>query len=170
MFENQSSYNSIYFKKTISKFTTGISIIILQDKENIPIGLTINSFNSVSLQPPIILWSLNKNSYHFSKIVKSKLYTIHILSSNQINLALKFSKGNNKERFIDLPLKKTKFGTILLNVPVLAWFECESHNSIKIGDHIVLFAKIINCRYFNKKPLIFYNGQFNLCKNNYKLN
>ena len=147
------------FKKTLSKFTTGITVVCVE-KNNKIYGKTVNSFNSLSLQPPLVLFSLGNYSSSIKKFIDCKYLTINILSNNQKDISNHFSKKNpsiEKINFI-----KGRYNTSFIKDSI-GCLECMLTEKIKKGDHIIFICKVINVSYDNKlKPLSYFNSQYSL--------
>tara|TARA_Y100000817_G_scaffold181754_1_gene142067 strand:- start:49 stop:513 length:465 start_codon:yes stop_codon:yes gene_type:complete len=145
------------FKKTLSKFATGITVICVKKDEKI-YGKTINSFSSLSLNPPLILFSIGNNSSNFKTYVGSKFLSINILSNKQKKLSDHFSKNNPSSNKIDF--FKGKNNTSLIN-KCLANLECKLIDKIKKGDHTIIICKVLNVKHNdNLKPLYYYNSKY----------
>ena len=145
------------FKKTLSKFGTGITVICLNINNTI-YGKTINSFSSLSLKPPLVLFSLDKKSSSINKYNKSKYLSINILSSKQKKISIEFSKKSPN-------IKKIKFIKGLNNTVLLpnsiGNLECFIENKIPQGDHVIFICKVLNVSYNNKlKPLFYFNSKY----------
>ncbi len=146
-----------YFKKTLSKFVTGITVVCVNDKGNIS-GKTVNSFNSLSLEPPMVLFSLGNYSSSINTFLKSKYLTINILSNKQKDISNNFSKKKPSTKDINFLNGKKK--TILIDNCV-ANLECKLIDKIKKGDHIIFICQVIATHYNDKlKPLLYYNSQY----------
>tara|TARA_Y100000996_G_scaffold372940_1_gene322161 strand:- start:422 stop:886 length:465 start_codon:yes stop_codon:yes gene_type:complete len=145
------------FKKTLSKFATGITVICVIKDEKI-FGKTINSFSSLSLDPPLILFSISNKSSNFKTYFGSKFFSINILSNKQKNLSNHFSKNNPSSSKVDFI--KGKNNISLIN-KCLANLECKLIDKIKKGDHTIFICKVLNVKYNdNLKPLYYYNSKY----------
>ncbi len=146
------------FKKTLSKFTTGITVICIKKKNDV-FGKTINSFNSLSLKPPLVLFSLGNYSSSKKDFINSKYLTINILSQKQRKISNEFSKKNPNLKGIDF-FKNNKNNTIFIN-DCVANLECKVIDKIKKGDHIIFICKVINVKSTDKlKPLSYFNSKY----------
>ena len=149
--------NTINFKKTLGKFTTGVTVVCLKNKEVI-YGKTVNSFNSLSLKPPLVLFSLGNYSSSIKNFLKSEYISINILSKKQKDLSINFAK--TKPNF-----KKIKFKYGLYDTPIIDGcignLECKLLDTIKKGDHIIFINKVLSV-YNNDKlmPLSYYNSKY----------
>ena len=149
--------NNKIFKKTLSKFATGVTIIATNKKLNL-FGKTINSFTSLSLFPPLVLFSLAKTSSKLDLFKKSKLLTINVLSKNQKLLAVNFAKNNPTWKNIEFFLNKD--GNPLIKNCV-SNLECKVVDKINKGDHIIFICKVMQVLNNGKiKPLIYFDSKY----------
>ena len=145
------------FKKTLSKFTTGVTVICVKNN-GIIYGKTVNSFNSLSLNPPLVLFSLGNYSSSIKNFLSSKYLTINILSKKQQNISNHFSKKNPETKNIDF--FEGKNNTSFLG-GCIANLECKLIEKVKKGDHIIFICKVINVSTNDKlKPLTYYNSKY----------
>ena len=145
------------FKETLSKFTTGVTVICIKSN-NLIYGKTVNSFNSLSLNPPLVLFSLGNYSSSIKKYLDSKYLSINILSKKQEYISNHFSSKNPNSKNIDFVdvSKNTAFikGCI-------ANLECKLIDKIKKGDHIIFICKVITVKKNDRlKPLSYYNSKY----------
>ena len=146
------------FKKTLSKFTTGVTVVCIKDK-NLIYGKTVNSFNSLSLSPPLVLFSLGNYSSSIKKFLNSKYLSINILSKKQKNISNHFSSKNPDSKNIDFE-NVSNNSTFIKGC--IANLECKLIDKIKKGDHIIFICKVINVKQNDKlKPLSYYNSKYN---------
>ena len=149
--------NTKNFKKTLSKFTTGITVVCVKDKNTI-YGKTVNSFSSLSLNPPLVLFSLDKKSTSIKTYMKSKYLSINILSKNQQNISENFSKNNPNPNSISF--FQGKNNTSLIH-GCISNLECKLIDKIKKGDHIIFICNVINLSHNDKlKPLSYFNSKY----------
>ncbi len=150
--------NTKIFKKTLSKFITGVTVVCVRENETV-YGKTVNSFNSLSLNPPLVLFSLGNYSSSIDIYLKSKYLTINILSKKQEDISDHFSSKNpktNKIKFFE-----GKYNTSFID-NCLANLECELVDKIKKGDHVIFICKVINVQHNdNLKPLSYFNSEYN---------
>ncbi len=146
------------FKKTLSKFTTGVTVVCVK-KNNVIHGKTVNSFNSLSLNPPLILFSLGNYSSSIKVFLESTYLSINILAKKQKNISNHFSEKNPPTESIDF--FKGRNNTFLIN-GCLANLECKINEKIKKGDHYIFICKVLNVQSNdNLKPLSYYNSKYN---------
>ena len=146
------------FRKTLGQFATGVTIVTTLDKGAAPVGITCSSFNSLSMDPPMILWSLAKSAYSLPAFEHAKYFNVHVLSADQGQMSNNFSRsGNNKFSGVD-------YAKGLGDIPVLkgyaALFECETAHHYDGGDHVIIVGTVVAFRRKNKTPLVFHGGQY----------
>ncbi len=149
--------NTKNFKKTLSKFVTGITVVCVK-KNNQLYGKTVNSFNSLSLKPPLVLFSLGNYSSSLDVFIKSKYLSINILSNKQKKISDCFS--GKKPDTDNLDFYEINENTYYIN-ECIANLECELIQKIKKGDHIIFINKVLGVKYNDKlKPLSYFNSKF----------
>ena len=149
--------NKDNFKKTLSAFATGITVVATQHN-SILYGKTINSFSSLSLSPPLVLFSLDNKSSKLNIFNKSERITINILSKKQKLISSNFAKKNPDWKNIEHNLLKNG-NPIIKNC--VSNLDCKIINKIKKGDHIIFICKVLNVVNNDKlKPLIYYNSKY----------
>ena len=145
------------FKKTLSKFSTGVTVVCVKSNGFIH-GKTVNSFNSLSLDPPMVLFSLGNYSSSISKFTKSKYLSINILSSKQKRTSENFASSSPELNNIKFIHGKNK--TVILP-NCIANLECKLIDKIKKGDHIIFICKILELQSNDKlKPLVYFNSKY----------
>ena len=145
------------FKKTLSKFSTGITVVCIRNNKSI-YGKTVNSFNSLSLNPPMVLFSLGNYSSSIKQFSKTRYLSINILSSKQRNLSDNFASSSPKLENIKFIEGKNK--TVFIP-NCIANLECKLLDKIKKGDHIIFICKILELQSNDKlKPLLYFNSKY----------
>ena len=149
--------NKDNFKKALSGFATGITVVTTK-YNSILYGKTINSFSSLSLSPPLVLFSLDKKSSKLKIFKESKTVSINILSNKQEIISNNFAKKNPTWKEINYEVLKNG-NPIIKNC--VSNLDCKIENKIKKGDHIIFICKVIQVLNNNKlKPLIYYNSKY----------
>ena len=149
--------NKNNFKKTLSAFATGITVVATKNN-SILYGKTINSFSSLSLNPPLVLFSLDKKSSKLEIFKHSKTITINILSKKQQIISNNFAKKNPD-------WKKIQYGILKNGNPIIkncvSNLDCKIIDKIKKGDHIIFICKVFQILINSKlKPLVYYNSKY----------
>jgi flavin reductase (DIM6/NTAB) family NADH-FMN oxidoreductase RutF len=145
-------------RNALGKFPTGVTVVTTRAADGKPEGLTANSFAALSLDPPIVLWSLGKNAKSLPSFLKAGHFAINVLASHQADLSHRFATPSaNKFESVE-----TTHGIggcpILPNV--LASFECETKQSLEAGDHILFIGRVLRFGYRDGAPLGFSAGQY----------
>ncbi|NLY65660.1 MAG: flavin reductase family protein [Alcaligenaceae bacterium] len=157
-------FDSPAFRTALGRFATGVTIVTTTHPDSgKPLGLTVSSFNSVSLNPPLVLWSLINTSSNIQAFEKAERYIIHVLAADQLELARRFSKGTPEERFASANYSINEYGLPKLNDECCAaWFECYSRNRYHEGDHMILIGEVERCGHTHSLPLVYHAGSFDL--------
>ena len=145
-------------RKALGQYATGIAVATTMDISGNPHGLTINSFNSVSMGPPLVLWSLGRKSHQLEAFSQSGCYAINILSAEQKDLSVRFSSFM-EDRFADLDWEKGKTGSPVFS-GLSAKLECETVEILDGGDHIILLGRVVSAEFSDLEPLVYYNGSY----------
>tara|TARA_Y100001970_G_C14219397_1_gene851717 strand:+ start:947 stop:1411 length:465 start_codon:yes stop_codon:yes gene_type:complete len=149
--------NPSIFKKALGAFPTGVAVMTINDN-NIFIGKTVNSFASLSLKPPLVLFSLDKKSSSLEKYKKSKNIGINILSSKQKSISIHFANKNILWGKIKFFLLKNKIPMITSS---LANMYCKIIKNYSEGDHVIFICKVEEIKVDNSlKPLIYYKKKY----------
>ncbi|VFR17502.1 Nitrilotriacetate monooxygenase component B [plant metagenome] len=156
------STDPAHFRTTLGRFATGVTIVTTRDAAGAPAGLTVSSFNSVSLDPPLVLWSLSLTSSSLPLFEQCERYVVNVLAAGQLSLASRFARGTAAERFQDLTLAEAPGGAPMLADPGAAWFECRNRSRYREGDHLILVGEVEHCGYTDAPPLVYHAGGFDL--------
>ena len=144
------------FRFALGKFITGVTIVTCTGG-NGPIGITANSFSSLSLSPPLILWSPAKASKRHNTFLEAEKFVVHIASEHQLALCESFSK--NAKGQSDLIWSYNDDGEAFLE-NCSARFECLKYSHFDGGDHSVIVGKVIKIETTEQKPLIYVGGKY----------
>jgi flavin reductase (DIM6/NTAB) family NADH-FMN oxidoreductase RutF len=151
------------FRAALSQFATGVTIITTLSEDGEPVGLTANSFNSVSLDPPLVLWSLGLAASSMPAFQTSSHYAVNVLSSDQLSLSRRFSRRSlaAPERFREIAWRQGQSGVPLLDGSC-AWFECANRSRYQEGDHVIFVGAVEHFGFRADEPLIFQNGTYHM--------
>lgn len=156
-------FDQNYFRSVLGRFATGVTIVTTETADGRPWGLTVSSFNAVSLDPPMVLWSLSQTASALPHFLNTERYVVHVLSASQLSLAKRFSMGRQEDRFRDLPLKRSPHGApMLADGDTAAWFECYNHAQHEAGDHTIFIGQVERCGRRFSQPLVYHAGDFDL--------
>lgn len=146
------------YRRTLGLFATGVAVVTALSEQQ-PIGMTVNSLASVSLQPPLILWSIDERATHYEAFSNSEYFAVHILSMAQRKISDFFST-KALDKFSERSHKQDKRGLPYID-DCLARFECAYETSHKTGDHNIILGRVINYQSSPKElPLLFAKGGY----------
>jgi 3-hydroxy-9,10-secoandrosta-1,3,5(10)-triene-9,17-dione monooxygenase reductase component len=152
------SFTQQDFRNALGSFATGVTIITALGKNGKKVGMTANSFNSVSLTPPLILWSIGKNTNCFDDFIAAEAFAVHILAEDQQDLSNRFATSD-VDRFANLTCTEGLLGSpILPNYS--ACFECKTAQQYEGGDHIIITGEVVTFNDNKLNPLLFYRGKY----------
>lgn len=154
------SFDPQSFRAALGTFTTGVTIITSRGVDNEPVGVTANSFNSVSLNPPMVLWSLAKNARSLSTFSQVKHWNVHVLSHEQEELSSRFAR-QGEDKFAGIELDKG-ISTAPLLPQCTARFQCRTAFQYEGGDHVIFVGEVLAFDYCDRAPLAFQSGQYAL--------
>ncbi|NOX73841.1 MAG: flavin reductase family protein [Alphaproteobacteria bacterium] len=153
---------SLALRRAFGKFATGVAVVTTNGEGGKPFGLTINSFSSVSLEPPLVLWSLTNKSPNLEVFRQASHFAINILSSEQRQICNQFASK------IDDRFQNINWFRGVHDLPVIrntiATFECRRSQLVDAGDHVVFFGEVMECEQSDLEPLVFFSGQFGTTK------
>lgn len=153
------SFSAPEFRAALGMFATGVTIVTARTAEGQLIGLTANSFNSVSLAPPLVLWSLARAAGSMPVFSAGSHYAINILAADQKALAERFAtKG--ADRWSGVGFDTGGCGAPLLH-GAAATFECFNRSRYEEGDHVVFIGEVERCTHrHGAMPLLFHGGRY----------
>ena len=154
----QKSSDRRTFRNALGEFATGVAVVTARAADGQPVGVTINSFASVSLEPPLVLWSLGLHSSALRVFESCSHYAINVLAADQIDISRRFSQSQNDE-LAGIALEVGAGGAPLLP-GCCTWFECRNEMRYPGGDHIILIGFVESFHRQEKPPLIFHRGQY----------
>ncbi|MFT4192132.1 MAG: flavin reductase family protein [Comamonas sp.] len=140
-------------------FATGVTIITTREADGTLRGFTASSFNSVSLDPPLILWSLVHGSSSFAAFSAASHYAVNVLTADQLPLARRFAT-RDIDRWAGVDHHPGEGGSPVL-AQAAAVFECVQHARHEAGDHTIFVGEVLRCTHTpGAQPLLFHGGQF----------
>lgn len=143
-------------RHAFGRFATGVTVVTISTPDG-PLAITANSFSSVSLEPPLVLWSISRKSRRFEAFRRADHQAIHVLGAEQADLCWRFSRSGSD--FSGLALVQGRNGVPLLR-NALARFECEIINRVDAGDHVLQIARVLGHTLGDGEPLVFGAGRY----------
>ena len=144
-------------RHVMGHYLTGVTIVTLTGPDKKPYGLTVTSFNSVSLSPPLILWSLDNRNDRLSLFKNARGFAVNIMTANQITLCKKFASAD-QDRFSNCDWRFGTFGQPLLD-NALASLECRPWAEYDGGDHTIFVGEVMSIIQNMGKAAAFFNGK-----------
>jgi flavin reductase (DIM6/NTAB) family NADH-FMN oxidoreductase RutF len=152
-------FSSQAFRAALGMFATGVTIVTTRPPDGAPVGVTVSSFNSVSLQPPLVLWSLARTARSLGTFVHSHHYAVNVLAADQQVLAERFAT-RGADRWSGVAYADGVDGVPLLHGTV-ATFECFNRSQYTEGDHVIFVGEVEHCQHrADASPLLYHGGRF----------
>jgi flavin reductase (DIM6/NTAB) family NADH-FMN oxidoreductase RutF len=156
------NFDAAAFRRALAQFATGVTVITTRASSGQLIGITASSFNSVSLAPPLVLWSLSTKSASMPVFRANSHYVVNVLADSQIDLCKRFSTVKG-DRFAGVSHAAGDTGMPVLD-GALAWFECHNRSRYEEGDHVIFVGEVERCGVHpdagKVAPLVFQGGAF----------
>ena len=153
------TFSAQEFRSALGMFATGVTIVTARSADGQVIGLTANSFNSVSLDPPLVLWSLSRAAASLPVFSAGSHYAINVLAADQRTLAERFAT-RGADRFGGVSFDQGAGGAPLLH-GAAATFECFNRSRYEEGDHVIFVGEVERCTArAGAAPLLFHGGRY----------
>jgi len=147
------------FRDALGHFATGVAIITTKGPNGAPIGLTVNSFASVSLDPPLVLWSLDRTSDRFTAFMQAEHYAVNILGDANQTLSHRLSR-KGEFALEGEPVRTGPHGAPMLTCAI-ASFECRIEHRHEGGDHVIFVGRVLDFSHTSHgRPLVYYRGRY----------
>lgn len=158
------SFDTRAFRQALGSFPTGVAVITALSSAGTAMGITVNSFTSVSLEPPMVLWCLDKKSDRYAVFAQAKGFTISVLGTAHEEVSSRLAKPGSHSLH-DIPLLDTELGPPAL-ADALAFFECTSEAVYEGGDHGIILGRVLRfARRDAGAPLVFFRGRYGALAN-----
>ena len=160
-------FEPTHFRQALSRFATGVTVITTfgpgaakgATHSSQFVGITASSFNSVSLTPPLVLWSLGQRASSLPLFHAGTHYVVNVLAADQADLCRRFATAQG-DRFADTAYTLGQAGLPILD-GALAWFECHNRSRYEEGDHVIFVGEVERCGFTqDSAPLVYQNSQF----------
>ncbi|GLZ87489.1 flavin oxidoreductase [Metapseudomonas resinovorans] len=160
MSSQENLFDSRAFRRALGNFATGVTIVTATAPDGTRAGVTANSFNSVSLEPPLILWSIDKRSSSLEVFQQAGHFAVNILAADQIDLSNQFARPRD-DKFEGVSFESGIGGAPLFS-DCAARFQCEMHQQVDGGDHVILIGKVLAFDDFGRSPLLYHQGAYSM--------
>ena len=142
------------FKEAMGNYPSGVTVVTAFDENGKPVGLTVNSFISVSLDPLLILWSIDKRVSTYKDFLKVDKFAVNILAADQSDLCTLFS-SRVEDRFSQCAWTESD-----LHLPIfsdaLSVMQCKTYKQVEAGDHTLLIGEVLDVKNEKKEPLLYH--------------
>jgi flavin reductase (DIM6/NTAB) family NADH-FMN oxidoreductase RutF/DNA-binding MarR family transcriptional regulator len=156
---SNSKFDMRDFRGALGHFPTGVTVITALDEKGQPIGCTASSFNSVSMDPALVLWSVDKSAFSAAIFEKAEYFAVNILSENQVAISNRFA-GRGEDKFKDVSYTSGLGGAPLFE-GCGAQFECKTWNVYEGGDHLIIIGEVEKYTHDDSlTPLVFSRGSY----------
>lgn len=152
------TFDAMEFRRALGSFATGVTVITTRDASGQPVGLTVNSFSSVSLNPPLVLWSLANNAMSLPAFRDNGHWAVHVLATDQEELSGRFAR-RGEDKFAGLSLDEGEGGVPLLQ-GCMARFQCKTATQYEGGDHLIFIGEVLSFDRADTAPLVFHGGRY----------
>lgn len=150
--------DSAEFRRALSCFATGVAVVTTLDSNGVRAGITVSSFNSVSMDPPLVLWSIADDANTYDAFINAEHFAVNVLTIGQQDLSDRFAtKGVDK--FDGVECKEGLHGIPILPAYAVC-FECRTEHRYEGGDHKIIVGRVLRVEDRDEDPLIFYRGHF----------
>ncbi|HET7749340.1 MAG TPA: flavin reductase family protein, partial [Terriglobales bacterium] len=148
------------FRRALGQFATGVTVVTARTPDGRRVGVTVNSFSSVSLDPPLVLWSLSRQAPSFADFTHATHFAVNVLAGNQHHLSRQFSTPL-PDKFSGVEFAEGPAGVPLLS-GVNAHFVCRNVRQYDGGDHVIFLGEVEDYKYSDGEPLVFHSGRYRL--------
>ena len=147
------------FRQALGHFATGVTVVTVKEPAGKYVGITVNSFNSVSMEPPLVLWSLDRNTYSFNAFEQAEYFIVNLLAYDQIDLSNHFARKTEGNMFENLSYTPGVGGVPMLS-NCAAYFQCRKKYMYDGGDHLIFVGEVLEFADTDRTCLIFHKGQY----------
>ncbi|MDH3271459.1 MAG: flavin reductase family protein [Gemmatimonadota bacterium] len=145
-------------REVMGTYPTGVTVVAGADAEGLPYGLTVNSFTSVSLDPPLVLVCIGHASTSHARLITAQTFTINVLAADQSEVALRFAREPSDGRFEEVDWTPAASGAPIIEGSA-AWLECSVHEVLSGGDHSILVGRVERAAVTERPVLVFHRGR-----------
>ena len=156
--DDSPEFDTLAFRRALGMFATGITVVTAQTPDGRRIGLTVNSFNSVSLTPPLVLWSLARHLPVLADFEQCSHYAINVLATHQQPLSQRFATRAD-DKFAELDVREGVTGAPILRDALFS-LDCRVIEAIPASTHSIFLCEVVDAKFAEASPLLYFNGRF----------
>lgn len=150
--------STLALRRALGAFPTGVTVAAVRGQAGVPIGITVNSFTSVSLEPPLVLVCIGLRSASGAVFAAAPSFGVSVLRDTQTSIAARFARSG-PDRFAGVPHRQAVTGAPILD-DCLAWFDCRLQQRIEAGDHVIMVGRVAAFGSDEGLPLGYFRGSF----------
>jgi flavin reductase (DIM6/NTAB) family NADH-FMN oxidoreductase RutF/DNA-binding MarR family transcriptional regulator len=158
--ELETAFDTRAFRRALGNFATGVTVVTAATASGRKVGVTANSFNSVSLDPPLVLWSIDKRSSSHEVFEEASHFAVNVLAADQIDLSNNFARPKD-DRFAGIEYDPGEGGSPVF-ADCSARFHCEKFQQVDGGDHWIMIGKVVAFDDFGRSPLLYHQGAYSM--------
>jgi len=158
--ESSQKFDPRTFRRALGNFATGVTVITAKNEAGETVGVTANSFNSVSIDPPLVLWSIDKRARSYEVFNTASHFAVNILAADQIDISNNFARQQD-DKFSNVDWEEGVGGAPLLQ-NTSARFQCKNYRQVDGGDHWILIGEVVEFDDFGRAPLCFHQGSYSM--------
>lgn len=148
-----------HFRRVMRHYPTGVTVVTALGADGAPVGLTANSVTSVSLDPPLVLVCVSRESASLRAILANGAFAVNILGAGAASMAVRFAEGEHANRFADVAIADMGGRGPVLD-GVVAWVTCDLYRTFDAGDHLILVGEVNDGEAAGGDPLVFFRGRY----------
>lgn len=152
-------FNERAYRDALGNFATGVTVVTARDSEGFHVGVTANSFNSVSLEPPLVLWSLDRRARSLASYLQAEYFVINVLAADQVALSRRFARRTEGGKFDAVAFTEARGGAPVLK-GCAAHFLCRMSFTHDGGDHLIFVGEVLEYKDHGRPALMFYRGKY----------
>lgn len=145
-------------RRVMGAYPTGVTIVAAREEGGEPFGLTVNSFTSVSLEPPLVLVCIGHTSTYHDRLVSGSYFSVNVLAGDQDAIAWRFAQEPSEGRFDNVGWTPAPSGAPILE-GALAWLDCAIHEVLPGGDHSIVVGRVSDAAVTDRPALLFHRGR-----------
>ncbi len=155
---SRADFDSLDFRRACGLFTTGVAVLTTRAADGSPHGLTINSFSSLSLEPPLVMVAIDRICTFLNHFESSGFYAVNVLREKQLDISRRFAELP-EGRFTGVAWHEGATGSPIIE-DCLSVIECSTMNVMNAGDHRALLGEVVSVEIGEGRPLVFFNGEY----------
>ena len=147
------------YRRALGNFATGVTVVTARKPGGHCVGITANSFNSVSLDPPLVLWSLDRSAFSLPSFEQAEYFVVNVLAADQVALSNRFAGRSTGDKFDGVNWREGPGGAPVLS-GCAATFQCRKHFVHDGGDHVIFLGEVLDFSDYGRPGLVYHRGAY----------